>query len=152
MTKTLKSLIRLQKEEVDEKRRALAGIIARQDALIERKAALRGAMAAEHALVHMEPALAASYGDYVRRVLLEEGALEDMIAALEPEIDVAREAVAESFTVLKRYEIAQQRRVAAEQAAAARRAQRTLDEVALTQYRQRDADDETRTVPRQGKN
>ena len=129
------SLIRIQKWRVDEERRKVADLERLAAEMDERAAGLAREVAAESLAAGRSYEAARGYDAYVRATLDRRAKLEHSRAELETRIAAAREALSEAFEELKRYEITAERAAQAAQAAAARRAQIGLDEMAADRIR-----------------
>jgi flagellar FliJ protein len=136
---TLDSLIRVNRWKLDEQRRQLAEL----DRLAER---LRGeALRLEQELTSEQRVAGASYEaglaypSFARDVLERRRKLEASIADVDSRAAAARDALAETFGEVKRYEIAAANRAKRDRAAAARKQGIAQDEVAMQIYRRRNA-------------
>lgn len=136
--KGLKTLIRLSKFNVDEKRRVLTALQAREDEIIE---AIRQG---EEQLRH-EQQLAAedatgigfAYGAFHQGWMRRRDAMLQALQAVRQQIDAAREDLAEAFRELKTYEVTQANREKREREELDRKEQIFLDEVGLTMHRRK---------------
>ncbi|HLO77027.1 MAG TPA: flagellar export protein FliJ [Magnetospirillum sp.] len=136
--KGLKTLIRLSKFNVDEKRRMLTALQAREDEVIEE--IRRG----EEQLLH-EQQLAAedatgvgfAYGAFHRAWMQRRDLMHQALAAVRQQIEVARDELAEAFREQKTYEVTQANREKREREEADRKEQIFLDEVGLTMHRRK---------------
>ncbi|MGE5547175.1 MAG: hypothetical protein ACM33T_09770 [Solirubrobacterales bacterium] len=128
--KGLKTLIRLARFDVDEKRRMLTELQAREDQILE------DIRQGEERLKH-EQAVAAGdatgvgflYGAYHRAWMDWRQHQDIALMAVRHMIEQARDALAESFRQLKTYEITQRERERREQLEADRKEQAFLDEL-----------------------
>lgn len=140
--KGLKTLIRLAKFEVDEKRRVLVALQEREDAI------LADIAAAEEQLVREREAAtrdAAGVG-FIFAAFLDawrgrRAQLDQTLAAVRQQIEIARDELAEAFRQQKSYEVTQANREKREREEENRKEQITLDEIGLTQYRRRERQD-----------
>lgn len=132
--KTLDTLIRLARFDVDERRRDLALLLEREDAVRAQIAGLEADVARERALAEATPELAASFGAYAARVRERRAAMEQELATLEPVIDHARDRLAEAYEEQKKIEITRDRRLEAEAAEENRREQQVLDEIGIVNH------------------
>lgn len=134
---TLDSLIRIHRWQLDERRRQLAELEVlservRQDLLRlaeERKleeAAANASFEAQH-----------GFPGYIRGALDRRATLERSLAEVEDQISRARDALAEAFQEMKRYEIASANRDRHRRQQADRRERIELDAVALENFRRR---------------
>jgi len=132
------SLIRLHRYKLDEKRLHLAEL----DRLAER---LRNeGVRLEQELVHEQRAAAASaearyaYGNFAKDLNARRAKLKSSVTEVEGQIVAAREALAEAFQEVKRYEITAENRRKHGRLVAARRHQIEQDEVAAQLFRRRE--------------
>jgi flagellar export protein FliJ len=134
--KNLASLIRLHNWLVDEQRRELGVLVAREDSLIALGQAMARQLLEEQKAATEDPMaggyLYAAYGrDYRRR--REE--LERLLADLRNEIEQARERLTNAYHQLKVYEEIEKQRAEQERIEEARREQLVFDEISQTQHR-----------------
>ncbi|CUW41828.1 Putative flagelar FliJ protein [Magnetospirillum sp. XM-1] len=141
--KGLKTLIRLAKWEVDEKRRILVALQGREDEIL---AAIRHA---EESLVHEQQVAAEdaagvgfAYAAFANAWLARREQLMQMLEQVRQEIVRARDILAEAFNQLKTYEITQKERERRAQAELDKKEQAFLDEVGLNIHRRRDTGEE----------
>ena len=78
-----------------------------------------------------------AFANFYRAVMQRRETLAKTLSDLEPELEQAREEVANAFRELKKYELALDHRMKRQQATAKRREQAELDEVAIEGYRRR---------------
>ena len=134
---TLDSLIRLHRWQLDERRRHLADL----DVLIHRlrgeQARLASEQLDEQGVASASLEAGTAYGAYARRLIERRRKLTDSIVSVEQQIAQAREALAEAFQEVKRYEIAAASRASQRNKQLARREQAGIDEVASEADRRR---------------
>lgn len=138
---TMESLIRLHRWQVDERRRHLAEL----DGLAER---LRHALERLGEEQQSEAAAAADsmeakfgYAGYIRQVMERRRTLEQSLADVEAQIVQARDALAQAFEEMKRYETAAANRERLRLQRAARREGNELDALAIENFRRRSGTD-----------
>lgn len=132
MAKDFKTLIRMRKWALDEKRRELGELQGVLDNLIAEKTALEQALLAEQKVAAENPELAGfAYGTFANAVIAEREALEQRIAEQEEKVDAFRDEVADAFKAFKTAEIAERNRVKAERAEEDRKEQEELDEIGM---------------------
>lgn len=133
--KALTTLIRLHTHQLDDKRRALAEAERRLGNAKAQRAALDEELVAEksHAAEGGEGAY--TYGAYLQAAKRRREAMDAGIAVLEKAAGEAREAVAEAFAELKKYEITKASRERRAQEEASRTEQNLLDEMGLAMHR-----------------
>ena len=132
---TLETLIRLGRFEVDEKRRLLQAVLDREQALRDDLAGLEAQEKAEQRFVETHADQAAAYGSFSAANKQRREAALVKIAEMIPEIEAARDALAEAFAEQKRYEIAKENRDMERRAEDGRREREELDELALQAHR-----------------
>jgi flagellar export protein FliJ len=135
--KTLSTLIRLNRFEVDEKRRALQRLLDRETEIQGSIDHLDRQLEAERAVAAQPEAasLGLSYGAFAAATKTRKEAHREKLADLYPEIEQARAALSEAFGILKKYEIAQANRLAEEAAEQARVETLEMDELGLASHR-----------------
>ena len=138
--KSVDTLIRLRKHELDVARRALVELEERADEIAARLRALDDEFAAETARARGDVEASFAIGDYITATRQRKHAIEREEAAVAQEVALAEARVRDAFRELKRFELvaAQQRDRALK--AAQRHEQNQLDEIALTCFRRERAD------------
>lgn len=138
--RTLETLIRLGRFEVDEKRRDLGRLLDREAEMKETIRRLDEQLREEQsvAATMRDQLPGQSYGAFAAAVKQRKAAQLDKLAALYPEIEQARAALADAFGTLKKYEIAAANRAEAEAAEESRQETQELDELGLSAHRRRD--------------
>lgn len=131
MRSPLKNLIRIHDWQVDERRRRLGDLLRVQDDLREQLRRLEDELKREQALAYEHPETATFYGAYAEGVIQRRERLADSIKKMDAEVVQAREAVRDAYRELKKYEVAEEHRVAAETDERNKREQKTLDEIGL---------------------
>ena len=132
--KALSTLIRLHNHQLDDKRRALAEAERRLANAKAQRTALDEELVAEkrHAA---EGGGGYTYGAYLQAAKRRREAIDAGIVVLEKAAGEARDAVAEAFAELKKYEITKANRERREQEEANRIEQNLLDEMGLSMHR-----------------
>ncbi len=139
--KGLKSLIRLADANLNEKRRALHEIERQEEELRHRLDELEAEKLREQQAARTLEVGAFAYSGYARGVIGRRERIEAQIAALQPMIEEAREAMSEAFQEFKRYEIALDMRVKAEKADGERKDTIAMDEMSLNMHRRKQSAD-----------
>lgn len=137
----LKTLIRLHRWRLDEKRRALADLHALVECLREQAMVLEEDIKAEQETVRSAPEIAFSYANFAVAALNRRRTLAASIAQVEQQIVTATDEMHAVFQEVKRYELAQEERDRRTAERQRRRDTAMLDEVAATGFerRQREA-------------
>lgn len=138
--KDLDSLLRLHNWTVDERRRELGTLLAREEELIQFRKRLDMEYLHEQKVATEDPTYAgytfAAYAQYYRQ-RCEQWAR--TLQALREEIELARDNLADAYRQLKVYEEVQEKRAENERQEEARKEQIVFDEIGETQFRQRNA-------------
>ena len=135
MSSTLESLIRLHRWQVDERRRQVAELEGFAEKLRQDMARLAEERAAEQTAAGASFLARHVYPGYIRRALERQKTLEQSLAETETQIAQARDALAEAFQELKRYEVASASRDRLRMTAAARRERLETDAIAIANFR-----------------
>lgn len=135
----LDPLIRYHKHGVEEKQRALSELYAVAEKLDAQKKALLDEMEHEKKLAQESnsPDTAAFLGKYLDNARKKADSIDDRRHDLEARINVAQEDMRAAFAELKKIEITQRKRTAAERAEEQEKEDRELDEIALESYRRK---------------
>lgn len=132
-------MIRLQKWQVDEKRRQVSDL---QDMLaqFERRAEeLEAEVRREQKAASLDLAVSYIYGPYAESVLQRRATLRESIVEVESSIEVARDELADLYQELKRYELALEQRQRRQDDKRRRREENELDEIGLNGHRRKTA-------------
>lgn len=136
---TLDSLIRLHRWQLDERRRHLAEL----DQLV---AKLRGELQRLDEEEKVEQAVASesaegayAYGGYAKDLVDRRHKLKQSLAEAEQKIVAAREALAEAYQEVKRYETAAANRLLQQHRKIERQQQNVMDEIGIETHRRRRA-------------
>lgn len=135
--KTLDTLVRLAKFNVDDKRRVLAEVMAQVDAVQARIDALDESVERERKVAFETPALGPTFGQFAAKAKADRAVMEQQLVELQPYVDQAREQLAEAFEEQKKYEITKDRQDENERLEQDKKDQVVLDEVGLQAHRQK---------------
>lgn len=139
--KGLKTLIRLAKFDVDEKRRLLTALQNQEDQILQDIAQSEVRLRQEQELAARDATgIGFIYGAYHRAWMAERQTLFARLATMRTQIEIARDALAEAFRTQKTYEVTQANRERREREEADRKEQVFLDEIAQTQHRRRETE------------
>lgn len=131
----LDSLIRINKYKLDERRRQLAELERLVERLHSESHRLEQELTSEQQVAAASLEAGHAYGGYARDIIERRQKLANSIADAENQILAAREALAESFREVKRYEITAANRGTRERLAAERKLRIAQDEVAAQIHR-----------------
>ncbi len=136
MGKTLANLIRLHKYRVDEKRRILGQLYGELHDLEQKLQDLENQLIEEQQIAKSAPDQALfSYGRFHQRAMGIREQLQQVIAAKEQEVEIARDDVNEAFRELKVYEEAEKNRIKREEEERTRKENIEMDEIAMNLHR-----------------
>jgi len=139
---SLKTIIRLQKLQLDEKRRILAELQNLGDRLKAEIERLKEEIAHEQATAREDFAVSFTYANFAQAALERGRRLGESLAQVEAQISVATDQMAEAFQELKRFELAEEERLKREREKQKRKDAIMLDETALVGFRRRQAEEE----------
>ncbi|TWA74781.1 flagellar export protein FliJ [Azospirillum brasilense] len=134
---SLKTIIRLQKWKLDEKRRALAELQSLADRLQAEIERLKEEIAAERDTARGNVEYAFTYSNYIQAAMERGKRLTQSLGQVEAQVAVATDEMAEAFQELKRYELAEEERLKREKEKLKRKEATMLDETALVGFRRR---------------
>ena len=138
MPKGLHTLIRINKWEVDQRRRELGNLLGTLAALKGNLQGIEEEVILEQGVAQASPEEAGLfYGSYAETVIERRHQLNDSMAQMEVQIAAAREELNAAYRELKKFEVAQQNRDRYETQEFARREQEILDELGLEAHRRK---------------
>lgn len=137
----LKTLIRVHKFELDEKQRKLGALLRFEQSLLNRKVLLAERFKQEEEAANISPVAALTFGAYVDWHVEENKRVDRALEENRQEIILMREEIMESYQELKTLEITQENREKRELAELERKMSAILDEIGLTLYRRRKAEE-----------
>lgn len=135
----LDSLIRLHRWQLDERRRDLATLEALAEKLREERLKLDAEDERERAVASASPEAAFAYAGYARGLIDRRRKLEQSQAEAAEQIARAREALAEAYQEVKRYETAAANRQKQQEQREQKRQQQALDELGVEGFRRKTA-------------
>jgi flagellar export protein FliJ len=131
------SLVRLHRWQLDEYRRQLADLDLLAQKLRAEKLRLTEEETTEQQVASTSLEAATAYGGFARQLIERRDKIEQSIISVEQQIAAAREALAETYQEVKRYEIALANRATQRRKRSERQQQRTLDDLGIDGYRRR---------------
>lgn len=138
------TLIELSENQLDEKRKHLAGLEEDLALALARRAGLDEELANEQRVATQDLAAGTdmsagfAYGAYAGRMIQRREDADAAVAAAEQAVEEAREVVREAFAELRRYEMAHEQRLAKVRAQQAAKDQMEMDEIAGNLRRRQD--------------
>jgi flagellar export protein FliJ len=137
--KTLKTLIRLKKDEVDELKKQLAEMENRQQVLKDEHRDLGLALEREAEFASNFPESLQAFADFTKKTLKRQEALMHTIEAMQKAIDKKRDELQEAFGELKKFEIVLEQRQLALFEEAKKRESKLMDDVAIRGFMRKDS-------------
>ena len=137
MSQALRTLIRLHRHRIDEKRRELGGIIAVVTDLERQSNALEDSILKEQEAAKSSPELAGTfYGNFAAHSILRREQFIAAIDEMEEKLAIAQDEMRLEYRDLKGYELTQEARDKAEELETLRSEQAILDEIGANVYNQ----------------
>lgn len=140
---SFKTLIRVQKWQLDEKRRALTELQTLEDRLRGEIDRLAEEMRAEQDTARNDFNASFTYAAFARGAMERRRRIDDSIRQVQEQIVAAAEQVAEAYQDLKRYELAEEERLKREREKEKHKEELMMDETALIGFRRRQEQDGT---------
>ena len=139
--KGLKTLIRLHKSEVDERRRRLTELQSMAEGLEEERRRFEERVLEEQRVASLSLETSLTYAAFARQVIDRREQYAAAKREVERRIALAEAAVTEAFQELKRFELAEEDRVRREQARLKHAEALMLDEVASQRFQRNQAEE-----------
>ncbi|MCD6035790.1 MAG: hypothetical protein K0R63_1531 [Rickettsiales bacterium] len=136
-TRTLKSLVKLHRRLLDQKRQAMAVLQGKREAFVAQRTKLQEELENERRLAETSPDLQYTFGAYAHRNHLRQQEIVLHIAECDKAIETLAEAIREAFQETKTYEIMHERALDEEEKRLAKREQDELDEIGGKNYLQK---------------
>lgn len=127
--KNLRTLIKLQKQKVDEQRLVVARLQTQLDEVHRGQNALEEEKRKQEELVHKDPDLGMTYGDYISSYMFRRDEMAKKEQAILYSLELARDKLAELFEEQKRYEISLQNKLEEQAQEEKRRERIEMDEI-----------------------
>lgn len=132
MKKYLSTLSRIQKFNIDEKRKILAELLLQKENLLKKIQNLAAEFEREKAFSAQNES--PSFGAYLKRYLKTKEALEQSLRELEVEIEKVKDQISVMYKEQKTYDIVDENRKKAKQKEDDDKEQKTLDEIGTNKY------------------
>ncbi|MCU0881468.1 MAG: flagellar export protein FliJ [Hyphomonadaceae bacterium] len=128
--KTGQTLIQLAQHKVDSVQTLIRAAEQAREELVRRRGGILEKIERERAVAERDPAAANTYVAYIGTARVQVANIDASIAGVDDRIEALREQLAEAFEEKKRFEMMEERRIAREDAAEAKRLQAAIDEAA----------------------
>lgn len=132
--KSLKTLIRLQKQKVDELRRKMTVLENQKAQLIAQEKSLAAELERELALASQQPEMGGFFGDFAERIRRKREQVAGNIRQVDVHIADLQNMIRDAFGELKKLEISEERRKERLKREQEAKESAQLDEVAIMQY------------------
>jgi len=136
----LTSLIRLHKHELDGKRVALAQLYAALAALERERRTVERLYELERQAVDQSGDIHFTFAQYTETVKQKRAELDRAEAALEKQIEQAKDSMMDTFSEMKKYEMTQAERERLEEEERRVRESRDMDDIGIEGFRRKDGD------------
>jgi flagellar protein FliJ len=143
---SLKSIIRLHKWQLDEKRRELVELQTLHEHLLGQIARLEEEMERERETARADLEASFTFANYAKAARERRHRLDQSVAQVDEQIQIATDAVAEAYQELKKYELAEEERVKREALKLKRKQDAILDETASIGFRRRQQEESEQKV------
>lgn len=133
--KTLKTLIKLHRRQLDELRRQMTDLEKQKAQLQQASAKLQDELRDEIDKAGVQPEMGQFFGGFAKRIQQRQDEIGSEISELDVQINALNDEIAEAYTDVKKYEIAEENAIKREKEAESRRETNMLDELAAQQHR-----------------
>lgn len=140
--KTLRTLIRFKKQQLDELRRRMGALENQRQQFINRSEGLRKEMLKELELAKGQPEMAAFFGNFAERIRLKQEEITLELMKLEEKMAKLTEQIREGFSEQKKLEVVQDRRLVVEREQQRRHENAQLDEQGEQRHRRMRKEDQ----------
>lgn len=142
MLKPLATLIKINKAQIDEKRKALALLLdSKQQRLREIKKMEDSILFEADNLKNIQEDFRPQFLYYIEAIRLKEAIILEEIDNINPQIEKTSEEIAEIFSEMKKFEIVKDNREAELEAELIRKTQIDIDEIAMMNFMRKKPDD-----------
>jgi flagellar protein FliJ len=128
--KTGHTLIQLAQHKVESVQALIRAAEESRAEMVRRRGLLDERVARERTLAEQDPAAAETWVRFLEQAKVQAGNIDASVAGIDDRIATLREQLAEAFEEKKRFEMLEERRIAREEAAEAKRQQAAIDEAA----------------------
>lgn len=133
MKSSLKTLVRIQKFNIDEQRKLLNEQLEAEDKLLQALSVLENELEREKKFAEENPRIG-DFGSYYKRYQARQEELEAALAKVRQRIEQIRDVMSDMFKEQKTFEIVDKNRTAVQQKDDEQKMQKTLDEIGTNAY------------------
>ncbi len=135
--KTYKTLIKISKNELDEKRKELNIFLEKKDSLIAEKEHLSKELKKEEKLLENHNEVNFSFASYSANIRYQQENIDNFVNVLNTQIDELSKQISEKFSELKKYELMLDKKIADEIKEVKRKETLELDEISSNLHRRK---------------
>jgi flagellar FliJ protein len=132
--KSIKTLIKLSKQKLDEKRRELAELEKQREQLIEYSNLMTEELRVEQEFAAREPEMSITFDSYRKRIMEKQANITFALREISRQSLVISDAIAELYGEMKKYEIVLEQKILEEANERKIRDGKVLDEIARGNY------------------
>lgn len=132
--KSIQTLIRLNKKELDDMRLQLAGLRNQKDEMLNYSRIMSEELAAEQEFAAASPEMSITFDSYRKKINERQKNIKYAVKEIDKQIEYMTDLIAQKFTEIKKYEIILEQKILAKKKKELELENKTLDEVAMTQF------------------
>jgi len=132
--KTIYSIIKIKKKELDIIRSGLANLEAHKDQLLLVIAAIKNDLAKQEEFLKDKPELSSFYIPFLQKCKTNESLIKEELVKLDIEIEKRKEQIREAFAEVKRFEIIRDKKEQEIREEENKKESEMFDEVGITNY------------------
>lgn len=135
--KTYKTLIKISKDFLDQRKRELSVFLTKRDELLENKRKLKEQLESEREFAEKNFEALHAFTNFSINVGVKQENLDKFVAKMDEEVEKISEQIAEAFAELKKYEIMLDRKEMEMLAEMVKKESAELDEIGLVLHRRK---------------
>lgn len=132
--KSIKTLIKISKQKLDEKRRELFELETQKEQMLEYSKLMAEELVVEREFAAREPWASITFDSYKKKIFEKQTNIAMVIKDLERQAVIITDEIRELFGEVKKYEIILEQKILAEENERKSREDKVLDEVGLVGY------------------
>lgn len=136
--KTLQTLIKIHKRDLDDKRRELVALEEQKAELLEFSKQMKEELAAESELASADPSMSLTFNNYRNMIKNRQATIAGILSELKVKMDSLSYAISEIYGEVKKYEIILQQKIDKKTQEEKSQENKVLDEVAINGYLNRE--------------
>jgi flagellar FliJ protein len=132
--KSIQTLIKLNKQKLDEKRRELAELSTQKDQLLEYSRLMHEELRIEMEFAAREPEMSMTFSGYKKMILGRQENITVAVRDLDKRSAILTDEISDIYSEVKKYEIVLQQKIAAEEKERKSKEEKNLNEIALNNF------------------